>query len=51
VAEDGQSLKLKIEPLTKGHVHELHAEGLKAAEGGFGLLHPQAYYTLNEIPE
>jgi len=51
VAEDGKSLKLKIEPLTKGHVHELHAEGLKAAEGGVRLLHPQAYYTLNEIPE
>jgi hypothetical protein len=26
-------------------------EGLKAAEGGHGLLHPQAYDTLNEIPE
>lgn len=51
VAEDGKSLKLKVEPLTKGHVHELHADGIKAAEGGFGLLHPQAYYTLNEIPE
>jgi glucose/arabinose dehydrogenase len=51
VAEDGKSLKLKIEPLTKGHVHELHADGLKAAEGGLGLLHPQAYYTLNEIPK
>lgn len=51
VAEDGRSLRLKVEPLTQGHVHELHAEGLKAAGGGFGLLHPQAYYTLNEIPE
>jgi glucose/arabinose dehydrogenase len=50
VAEDGKSLKLKVEPLTKGHVHELHADGLKVAEGGHGLLHPQAYYTLNEIP-
>ena len=50
VAEDGKSLKLKVEPLTKGHVHELHAEGLKTTESGFGLLHPQAYYTLNEIP-
>jgi len=50
VAGDGLSLRLKVEPLTKGHVHELRAEGLKSAEGGHGLLHPQAYYTLNEIP-
>lgn len=50
VAADGLSLKLKVEPMTKGHVHELHADDLKAAEGGHGLLHPQAYYTLNEIP-
>jgi hypothetical protein len=27
------------------------ADGIKAVEGGFGLLHPQAYYTLNEIPK
>lgn len=50
VAEDGLSLKIKVEPMTKGHVHELHSDGLKSVEGGHGLLHPQAYYTLNEIP-
>ncbi len=51
VSDDGLSVKLKVEPLTKGHVHELHAEGLKAKESGNGLLHADAYYTLNEIPE
>ncbi|MDF1657573.1 MAG: hypothetical protein P1U58_08165 [Verrucomicrobiales bacterium] len=51
VAEDGLSLKLKVEPLTKGHVHELHAEGLTEEGAGNGLLHTAAYYTLNEIPE
>jgi len=51
VSEDGKSLKLKVEPMTKGHVHELHSEGLKTSEGGNGLLHTDAYYTLNEIPE
>ena len=49
VADDGRSLRLKVEPLTKGHVHELHADGLRA-ESGEGLLHSEAYYTLNEIP-
>jgi hypothetical protein len=51
VAEDGLSLRLKVEPLTKGHVHEMHADGLRTSAGGHGLLHPEAYYTLNEIPD
>ena len=50
VSEDGLSLTLKVEPLTKGHVHELHAPGIKSAGDSQSLLHPDAYYTLNEIP-
>jgi glucose/arabinose dehydrogenase len=50
VAADGLSLKLKVEPMTKGHVHELHSDGLRTSAGGHALLHPEAYYTLNEIP-
>ena len=50
IADDGKSLRLKIEPMTQGHVHELHAAGLKSADGN-PLLHDVAYYTLNEIPE
>ncbi len=50
VSEDGKSLRLKVEPLTKGHVHALKAAGLKSEEGNLPLLHADAYYTLNEIP-
>ncbi len=50
VADDGKSLVLKVEPLTKGHVHELHVKGLRSKRG-LPLLHDVAYYTLNEIPE
>lgn len=49
VAEDGKSVRLKIEPLTKGHVHELHLSGVRNGAGN-PLLHDTAYYTLNEIP-
>jgi len=49
VATDGKSVRLRIEPLTKGHIHELHLDGVKSADG-LPLLHPVAYYTLNEIP-
>ena len=51
VAADGKSLKLKVSPLTKGHVHELASKGLRSAEEDHGLLHPTSYYTLNEIPK
>ncbi len=51
VSEDGLSLQLQVDPLTRGHVHELHVGGLKTSDGGHTLLHPEAYYTLNEIPK
>ncbi|MEM7385135.1 MAG: hypothetical protein AAF514_09345, partial [Verrucomicrobiota bacterium] len=50
VADDGYSVRLVVDPLTKGHVHELKLEGVRSAEGDRPLLHPIGYYTLNEIP-
>jgi hypothetical protein len=50
VSPDGKSVRLKISPLTKGHIHELHFDGLRS-KNGKPLLHPVAYYTLNEIPK
>ncbi|MCA8998887.1 MAG: hypothetical protein KDA80_17945 [Planctomycetaceae bacterium] len=49
VAEDGLSVSLKIDGLQRGHVHELHALGVRS-QSGTPLLHEAAYYTLNEIP-
>jgi len=49
VAPDGKSVRLKIDGLQVGHVHELNSSGLRSAEG-LPLLHPQAYYTLNYLP-
>jgi hypothetical protein len=46
---DGQSVRLKISPLTQGHIHELHFEGVRNT-AGHPLLHTVGYYTLNEIP-
>ncbi len=50
VSPDRKSVKLSVDTLTKGHVHELHLDGVKSAEGT-PVLHPVAYYTLNEIPQ
>ena len=51
ISDDGKSLRLKVEPMTKGHVHALKGAGLKSEEGAVSLLHAEAYYTLNEIPD
>ena len=50
VSADNKSVRLTIDPLTKGHIHELHLDKVKS-EQGTRLLHPVAYYTLNEIPK
>ena len=49
VGGDGKSVRLVVDGLTKGHIHELHLDGVKSKEGK-ALLHPVGYYTLNEIP-
>ncbi len=46
VAADGLSVELAIDGLQVGHVHELHAKGIRAKTGE-PLLHNDAYYTLN----
>ena len=49
VAPDGKSVRLTFDVLTKGHIHELHLDGVRSATG-VPILHPVGYYTLNEIP-
>jgi hypothetical protein len=49
VAKDGKSVRLTVDALTKGHIHEIHCDGVKSASGK-PVLHPLGYYTLNEIP-
>ncbi|MEM7306861.1 MAG: hypothetical protein AAF682_09330 [Planctomycetota bacterium] len=49
-SEDGLTLRLKVDGLRAGYVHELHLPELRSADGQ-PLLHDDAYYTLIEIPE
>jgi hypothetical protein len=49
LSEDGLRVELQVEGLQRGHVHHLVSKGLKSAEG-IGLLHTDAYYTLNYLP-
>jgi hypothetical protein len=49
VAPGGKSVRLFVDQLQEGHVHELHLDGVRSAAGK-PLLHPVAYYTLNYVP-
>jgi hypothetical protein len=50
VSNDRRSVHLVINGLQLGHIHELHAPGVRSDDGR-PLLHDAAYYTLNAIPE
>ena len=50
VAEDAKSVRLKIDGLQIGHIHEMAFSGVTSKEGQ-KLLHPIGYYTLFYLPD
>ena len=50
VSPDGLHVRLVLSEHAEGHVHELHASGVKS-KAGAPLLHDAAYYTLFYIPQ
>ena len=50
VSEDGTNVRLEVEGMVQGHVHEFHLPGMRS-KSDEKLLHISAYYTLNEIPK
>jgi hypothetical protein len=46
---DGLSVRLVVDKLVAGHIHELHLPGLRDRQGD-PLVHDLAYYTMNQIP-
>jgi uncharacterized cupredoxin-like copper-binding protein len=49
VSDDGLRVRLVVDSLREGYVHEVKLRDVKAATGN-NLLHNFAYYTLNAIP-
>jgi glucose/arabinose dehydrogenase len=49
VSADSRSVRLYIDGLQEGHVHELHMAGIRSSDD-LQLLHDVGYYTLNYIP-
>ncbi|MFT6108181.1 MAG: type 1 glutamine amidotransferase [Planctomycetota bacterium] len=50
ISADHRTVRIVLNELKKGHVHEFDLAALRSAEGE-ELLHRDAYYTVNEIPE
>jgi hypothetical protein len=48
LSRDGKTLSVPVEGLKKGRVYEIRLDGLTATDGE-RVLHPEAYYTLNEL--
>ncbi|MEM7380218.1 MAG: sulfocyanin-like copper-binding protein, partial [Bacteroidota bacterium] len=49
VSEDGLSVKLTVQGMRLGFIHQLKVPDIKSQKGE-KLLHDAAYYTLNEVP-
>ncbi len=50
VGPDNKSVRLVVDTLKAGNIHELIVDGLRSANGQ-SLLHKEAFYTLNRIPK
>ena len=51
VSEDGLRARLVVNNLRKYYIHTITLDGIRDKENYFNLIHPTAYYTLNNIPE
>ncbi len=49
VSEDGLKVRLVLDNIREGYIHEVKIADLLSADGS-NLLHPVGYYTMNEIP-
>lgn len=50
VSGDGLTVRLVVDGLKEGYIHEINATDIKS-KAGMDLLHSVGYYTLNQIPE
>lgn len=50
VSDDRMKVRLVVDSLREGYIHEIKAEGVRSADN-FALLHNYGYYTLNRIPD
>jgi len=51
VSADGLKARIIVSNLRQYYIHTLTLDGLRSQDGFYSLVHPVAYYTLNQIPD
>lgn len=51
VSADGMKVRLIVSNLRRYYIHTITLDGIRENETSYSLVHPTAYYTLNNIPE
>lgn len=51
VSADGMRARIVVDGLRRYYIHQVSAAGITDKENSFSLVHPEVYYTLNNIPE
>ena len=51
LSADGMRARVVVDNLRKSYIHQLTLDGVRSEDGSYSLVHPVAYYTLNNIPE
>lgn len=51
VSPDGMKVRLVIDGLRQYYIHKLSLNGIRTSEKSYSLVHPDVYYTLNNIPD
>jgi cytochrome c551/c552 len=50
VSDDGLKARLIVNNMRKSYIHTITIDGVREKEHFYSLVHPTAYYTLNNIP-
>ena len=50
VSADGLTARIIVDNLRLGYIHNITLSGIRSEKNYFNLVHPTAYYTLNNIP-
>ena len=51
ISENGMKARIIVDSLRQYHIHAIGLHGIREKENSYSLVHPTAYYTLNNIPE
>ena len=51
LSPDHLKVRLVLDSMKLGYIHEIRAEGIRSADSSFELLHNYGYYTLNRLPD